>query len=352
MLPAIELIDLRRMGPGPTANPLISLPLHRALEKVLAAKEQAILFLNRRGFAPSIICNACGAIVRCQLCSVALTFHRSRGGRMRCHYCDFQAPLSQSCPDCHAGPLLLEGLGTEKLESAIAAGFPAARVGRLDRDVAPGIEAERVLERMRSGELDILVGTQMVTKGHDLPHVTLVGVINADASLSMPDYRAAERAFQLLVQVAGRAGRRDRAGTVLIQTRNPEHPAIVFAARHDVRGFVERELGDRKELGYPPFARLALLRLDDTDERRGEQAARAIAEAARQASAAQGGLVKVLGPAPAPLARLRGRYRFQVLLRASERKPLRQTLLALSTVRERISARVRVAIDIDPVQMM
>ena len=352
VVPAIELIDLRRMGAGPTANPLISLPLHRALEKVLAAKEQAILFLNRRGFAPSILCNACGAIVRCQLCSVALTFHRSRGGRMRCHYCDFQGPLLPSCPDCRAGPLLLEGLGTEKLESAVAAGFPAARVGRLDRDVAPGVEAERVLERMRAGELDILVGTQMVTKGHDLPHVTLVGVINADASLSMPDYRAAERAFQLLVQVAGRAGRRDRAGTVLIQTRNPEHPAIVFAARHDVRGFVERELGDREELGYPPFARLALLRLDDTDERRVEEAARAVAEAARQASLAQGGLVKVLGPAPAPLARLRGRYRFQVLLRAKDRKPLRQTLLALSAARERIGARVRMAIDIDPVQMM
>jgi primosomal protein N' (replication factor Y) len=352
VLPAIELVDLKRIGAGPTANPLISLPLHRAIEKTLAAGEQTILFLNRRGFAPSIICGGCGDIVRCALCSVALTFHRARRGKMLCHYCDFEGVLPEACPACKAGPLLLEGLGTERLEDAIAQGFPTARVARLDRDVAKGAEAERVLERMRRAEIDILVGTQMVTKGHDLPGVTLVGVINADAALSMPDYRAAERAFQLLIQVAGRAGRSDRPGKVLIQTRNPAHPAVAFAARHDVRGFVEHELLDRKELGYPPFARLALLRLDDPDETRVHGAARDMAAAARKAAAAGGDLVKVLGPAPAPLARLRGRYRYQILLRAKERRPLRAALLALAIHRDRIGSRVRIAIDVDPVQMM
>src|SRR6266540_2302164 len=266
-LPKVEIVDLKRIGSLPGGPPLISAPLHRAIEQTLAAREQTILFLNRRGFAPSVVCNACGGIVRCRLCSVALTFHRAAGGRLLCHYCDFVSALPKACPSCQKPALSLEGLGTEKLESAIEEAFPEARVARLDRDVASGAKAETVLERVRSGEVDILVGTQMVTKGHDLPRVTLVGVINADAALSMPDFRAAERAFQMLVQVAGRAGRSDRPGTVIIQTRAPEHPALRFAARHDVGGFIERELEARRELLYPPFARLALVRIDGPDER-------------------------------------------------------------------------------------
>jgi primosomal protein N' (replication factor Y) len=352
VLPAIELVDLKRVGPGPSGHPLLSLPLHRAIDRTLAAREQIILFLNRRGFAPSVICGGCGTIVRCKQCSVALTFHRGKGGRLLCHYCDFSAPLPESCPDCSAKKLELEGLGTEKLEMAIAAAFPAANVARLDRDVAAGAKAEDVLERVRSGEVDILVGTQMVTKGHDLPRVTLVGVINADAALSMPDYRAAERAFQILVQVAGRAGRSDRPGTVIIQTRDPDHPAIVFASRHDVRGFLAREIADREELDYPPFARWAMIRVDGPDE------ARTLSSAARVAAAATGtrtvlsGEVEVRGPRPAPLARLQGRYRFQVLLRSKERRPLRATLFALLPLREQLGAGVRMVIDIDPVKMM
>ncbi|HKQ69353.1 MAG TPA: primosomal protein N', partial [Polyangiaceae bacterium] len=271
VLPKVELVDLRRIGPGPSGHPLISLPLHRAIEKTVAAGEQTILFLNRRGFAPSVICDRCGHILRCKSCSVALTFHRGRG--LVCHYCDFACPLPPACAECSRGKLVLEGLGTEKLEEAIAAAFPDAKIARLDRDVASGAKAEAVIERVRSGEVDILVGTQMVTKGHDLPRVTLVGVINADAAISMPDYRAAERAFQLLVQVAGRAGRSDKLGTVLVQTRDPEHPAIVFASRHDVPGFLERELADRSELGYPPFSRLALVRVDGEDEDRTSETA-------------------------------------------------------------------------------
>jgi primosomal protein N' (replication factor Y) len=352
VLPKVELVDLKRFGPGPAGHPLLSLPLHRAIEQALDAREQTILFLNRRGFAPSVVCAACGAIVRCQLCSVALTFHRERGGRLRCHYCDFSSAKPDACPECRRKTLVLEGLGTEKLEATVAESFPAARVARLDRDVASGAKAETVLERVRSGEVDILVGTQMVTKGHDLPRVTLVGVINADAALSMPDYRASERAFQILVQVAGRAGRSDRPGTVLIQTRDPEHPAIAFASRHDVRGFMERELGDRRELMYPPFARLALVRLDGPEEGPTRRVALELAGAARATSAVSSGEVRVVGPAAAPLSRLRGRYRFQVLLRARERRALRASLAALIPARDRLAGQVRIVIDVDPVQMM
>ena len=352
ILPKVELVDLKRIGPGPSGHPLLSLPLHRAIDKTLAAKEQVILFLNRRGFAPSVICASCGTIVRCKLCSVALTYHRGKGGNLLCHYCDYAAPLPEACPDCSAKRLELEGLGTEKLELAIVAAFPTATVARLDRDVAAGAKAEAVLDRVRSGEVDILVGTQMVTKGHDLPRVTLVGVINADAALSMPDYRAAERAFQILVQVAGRAGRSDRPGTVIIQTRDPENPAIAFASRHDVPGFLAREIADREELDYPPFARWAMIRIDGTDEGRARLAAQRLAHAAAATRAVVAGEVEVRGPRPAPLARLQGRYRFQVLLRCKERRPLRASLLALLPMREQLGAGIRMVIDVDPVKMM
>jgi primosomal protein N' (replication factor Y) len=250
------------------------------------------------------------------------------------------------------GELVLEGLGTEKLESTIAGAFPAARVARLDRDVAAGAQSARVLDRMRAGEIDILVGTQMVTKGHDLPLVTLVGVVNADAALSMPDFRAAERGFQLLVQVAGRAGRHDRRGRVLIQTRNPAHPSIAHAARHDVAGFLARELSDRREVDYPPFSRLALLRVDAVDEKLARQSAGRLAAHARSAPEAAHGRVKVLGPAPAPIARLRERYRFRVLLRAKSRSSLRAVIASLAPTLQELDRKVRAAVDIDPVAML
>ncbi|WP_433929331.1 primosomal protein N' [Sorangium cellulosum] len=393
-LPEVTLVDLRRFGAGPSGDPLISLPLHRALEKTLAAKEQAILFLNRRGFAPSVVCGSCGTLTTCDACSVALTYHRGRrrdapagaiaagagapppagataappaagapaagsleerpqGGRLRCHYCDYAGPLPERCAACGSRTLLLEGLGTERLEATIAASFPEARVARLDRDVAGKDRSQAILARMREGKIDILVGTQMVTKGHDLPNVTLVGVVNADAALGLPDFRAAERGFQLLVQVAGRAGRRDRPGRVLIQTRNPEHPAIAFAAAHNVPGFLDREIRDREEVGYPPATRLALLRIDAVDEGVGRGAAAKLAAHARTCPEGLARRVEVLGPSAAPIARLRGRYRFRVLLRARERGPLRGTLAALAgLLRDGLDRNARVIIDVDPVAML
>jgi len=352
-MPRVEVVDLRRIGPGPTGDRRISILLHRAIEETLAAKEQTILFLNRRGFAPSVRCEGCGELASCPHCTVALTFHKRRGDRMRCHWCDYEAAVPTSCPKCRADRIALEGLGTEKLEETLAAAFPAARLARLDRDVASGKSVEKVLDRVRAREVDILVGTQMVTKGHDLPHVTLVGVINADAALSIPDFRAGERAFQLLVQVAGRAGRGDTPGRVLVQTYDPSHHAIGYAAKHDVPGFIEKELRDRKELSYPPFSRMALARVDGLDERETADVAGELAKVAR-AAARDGSLepVTVLGPTAAPIARVRNRYRFRVMLRSPSRERLRHVALAIHGALAAVPRSVRVAIDVDPVGLL
>ncbi len=347
VLPQVEIVDLRHVGPGPGGDRLISLTLFRALEACLARREQAILFLNRRGFSPSLICGSCGEIVRCPNCSVSLTVHRAHGESLQCHYCDYLVAVPQRCGKCGASKLGEEGSGTERIEQTLKQQLPHARVARLDRDVAAGAKSEAVLDRVRAGEIDILVGTQMVTKGHDLPNVTLVGVLNADSALSMPDFRASERTFQLLVQVAGRAGRGDSPGKVLIQTRQPEHPAIAFALRHDVPGFLQQEMHDREELRFPPFSRLAMVRFDALDEGQALAECGRIAEIAR---AAVPGGVEVLGPTPAPLARLRNRYRFRFVLRASDRKPLRDALLAVA--RASVHRQVRMAIDVDPVNML
>jgi primosomal protein N' (replication factor Y) len=358
-MPKVEIVDLRRTAPGPTGDRRISVPLFRAIEAALAAKEQTILFLNRRGFAPSVRCEACGRVSSCADCSVALTFHKRAsmgrgelGGVVRCHYCDFEAPLGSRCSACGGEALALEGLGTERLEETLAAAFPGARVARLDRDVASGKKVEALLARVRAREVDILVGTQMVTKGHDLPNVTLVGVVNADAALSMPDFRASERAFQLLVQVAGRAGRGDVPGRVIVQTWDPEHPAIALAKRHDVDAFLDRELADRRELGYPPLTRAALVRLDAVDQAEARDAAATLADVARRRAEVQSGAVLVLGPAAAPIARIRNRWRFRVLLRATDRAPLRATVAAVDHARAALPRTIRASIDVDPVQLL
>ena len=346
-LPQIELIDRRRFGPGPSQNPLLSLPLHRALEETLADKGQAILFLNRRGFSPSLLCQSCGEIIACPDCSVSLTLHKSRRERLCCHYCDYVTNRPERCSKCHGRELGDLGSGTERIEMVLCEAFPGARVERLDRDVGGGRKSEAILDRMRKREIDILVGTQMVAKGHDLPQVTLVGVLNADGALSLPDFRAAERTFQLIVQVAGRAGRGARRGRVLIQTYKPEHPAVALAARHDVDGFVERELSERAELGYPPYSRLALIRVSAKRENKAESEARRLARLVQQQTLPG---VSLLGPAPAPLARLRGRYRYRFLLRAENRQALRPALQLLA--RSVSPHDVRVSIDVDPYSML
>ncbi len=346
-LPPVEIVSRRTHRMGPTGHPLLTAPLVRAMEETLAAKGQAILFLNRRGFAPSATCEACGEAVPCPSCSVSLVHHRA-SVTLRCHYCDHTRDLPERCPSCGEGPLALLGYGTEQVEGAVKEAFPQARVGRLDRDVAIGRGAERVLGKLRDREIDVLVGTQMVAKGHDFPGVTLVGVLAADVGLRQPDFRAAERTFQLLCQVAGRAGRGDEPGRVIVQALAPSHHAIRLAAAHDFRGFYEVEAPRRDELGYPPSGRLAAVIVDGPDEARVRESARAIGEAAR--AHAEG--VTILGPAPAPLARLRGRYRFRLLLRARRLEKLRACLLAFEPRLADVPSGVRAAIDVDPVSML
>lgn len=347
VLPETEIIDLRRIGPLRPGDRLLSLPLCRALESVLARKEQAILFLNRRGFAPSVSCDSCGHILGCPSCEVPLTYHVSPRQHVVCHYCDYRDETPAACQACKSPSLSFEGIGTERIESALQGAFPTARVARLDRDTGAGLKSEGVLGKMQRGELDILVGTQMVTKGHDLPRVTLVGVLNADAGLSMPDYQASERTFQLLVQVAGRAGRGDTPGKVLIQTKNPTHPAIALAMRHDVQGFVQYGLADRESLGYPPYSRLAMVRVSALDERVASECVAHLAQAARKAASHH---VELLGPSPAPIARLRNQYRFRLMVRCKTRAPLRHVLTAVLATR--VDRRARVLVDVDPISML
>ena len=346
-MPEVEIVDLRRHRQGPTGHPLLSGPLHAALGRCLDGGHQAILFLNRRGFSPSVRCVGCGALAECPACSVALTEHRGQGV-LRCHYCDFHRPIAVPCVSCGAKEYQHLGVGTEQLQHAVEESFPKARVARLDRDTASGDGVEAVLDRLRSGEVDVLVGTQMVTKGHDIAGVTLVGVVLADQSLAFPDFRAAERTFQLLAQVAGRAGRAETPGEVILQTYQPEHAAVRLAARHDYEEFFAEEIRAREEVGYPPFARLVSVRVHAGGESDARRATQHLADAARQHPSVREGAVQVLGPAPAPLARLRGRYHYRLLLKSPDRKLLRNVAALLAGRIDQGLAPAHATLDIDP----
>lgn len=351
VLPPIEIVDLNNLRSGPTGAYYLSAPLMAALRDSLAQGEQSILFLNRRGFAPSVRCNACGELLECPACSVSLTKHR-RIQRLRCHYCDFNMPAQGPCLRCGSAELAELGLGTEKLEDELQAAFPSARVGRLDRDTAASEGAGKAIERLRNREIDILVGTQMVTKGHDIPNVTVVGVILADQTLAFPDFRAHERTFQLLTQVAGRAGRGERPGRVFFQTFQPQHPSIVHACSHDYQRFCRWELQVRRELLFPPFSRLAAVRVDAGDEHEARRACAHLADLARRHPLVQNETVQLLGPAPAPIERLRARYRFRFLLRSAERGPLRKVAALLAKHLDEGIAPARASLDIDPYSML
>lgn len=351
-LPKVEIVDLKLHRSGPSGQTVVTGPLTRALEEMLDAGSQSILFLNRRGYAPAALCGSCGEPIRCQSCSVALTFHRG-SSRLECHYCAHVEPMPAGCPSCGADSLHLLGAGTEKAEEMLRALLgERAHVARLDSDVAPGKKSEKVLDRVRSGEVNVLVGTQLVTKGHDLPGVTLVGVLFADASLSFPDFRATERTFQLLTQVAGRAGRGDLEGRVIVQTFAAEHPVIRLAAKHDYRAFYELEMAARRELGYPPTAHMAAVRLNGPDEVKVQAEATRFAELAQELPEVRGGEVRVAGPAPAPIARLRNRFRYRIVLKSQARPPLRRVLWELTKPIDKVRAPLRANFDIDPVHLL
>ena len=349
-LPKVEVIDLKKHV-LPDDQALLSAPLTQAISEALGAGEQALLFLNRRGYSTFLLCKGCGQRVECPHCSVTLTWHKARQVLI-CHYCGHSRPHAEgataTCPSCQAAAVTLLGCGTEKLMEGIQARFPTARVARLDRDTADDLDG--LLRAMHQREIDVLIGTQMLAKGHDFPGVSLVGVVLADTGMGLPDFRASERTFQLLAQVAGRAGRQERPGRVLIQTYNPEHLAVVCAADHDYARFAEAELQVRSDLGYVPAQRVGLLRIDGRDRQQVKSGAERLAKLLREDLARARVDASLLGPAEAPLSRLKGRTRWQMLVRAEKSQVLRACLRRGLQVT--LGNGLRVTADVDPVSML
>jgi primosomal protein N' (replication factor Y) len=343
-LPAVSIVPLGPEFYRPDGTGLISDQLDVMVRKALAQREQVLLFLNRRGFATYVHCVRCGLPLKCSRCDITLTYHR-RENLLRCHWCGEKQAPPGACPDCGAAPLRRSGVGTEKIAAELARRYPEARAARLDRDTVTTYHSLReTLERFGRRELDILVGTQMVAKGHDFPEVTIVGIINADTGLHFPDFRAAERTFQLITQVAGRAGRGQRSGRVVVQTFVPDHYAIIAAAGGDYDGFLEKELAARKPLGYPPFGRLVKIQLQGPEPEKVAARAEEIAALLRDRAAG----CRVLGPAPAPIARVEGRHRYHVLLKSPSAKRLHDLLGAMGSGKARGSSGVDIAVDVDP----
>src|SRR6202790_2683988 len=321
-MPVVQVIDTRQEFLETRRQATFSRALIEAVTERLENGEQTMLLLNRRGFSSFMTCRACGERLECPNCSVTLTFHR-RDRRMLCHYCNFSSRVPELCPKCDSDHIQFLGVGSERVEDELHGAFPRARIARIDRDTTGGKrDYEAILAKFRAGEFDILVGTQMIAKGHDIPNVTLVGIVSADTGLGLPDFRAAERTFQLLTQAAGRAGRGTQPGIVLMQTVNPDHYAIECAAAQDYQAFYQKEIHFRRALTYPPFAALANIIVQGRDE---EEALSRSAALGRLLNPAPEGL-KVLGPAVAALARLKTEYRYQMLLKASSRKRLNEVL--------------------------
>jgi primosomal protein N' (replication factor Y) len=350
-LPTIHVVDMGREWAEVKGAPLLSRVLVRELEATLGRGERAILFQNRRGFTTFLECPRCRTVLKCRQCDVTLTFHRALGapgGATICHFCDERGPPPGGpCPACDGPPLKQRGAGTERIEDVIKERFPTARVGRLDTDVVREQEpAEVVLERFREGALDVLVGTQMIAKGLDIPEVTLVGVVAADTGLAHPDVRSAERAFQLVAQVAGRAGRGSRPGTTIVQTFLPDHVAIAAAATHDFERFARVELENRRQLDYPPFRRLLKLLVRGPQEVKVRDEAARVVDALRAANLE--GVSAVLGPAPSPRAYLAGKFRWQALVKATAEGVRR----AIALVEAAPPKGVEWHVDVDPYHLL
>jgi primosomal protein N' (replication factor Y) len=346
-LPRVEIVD-RRAVLRAGGDPILSPALRDALAARLARREQSLVLLNRRGYATSLLCRECGQEAMCPNCSVSLTLHQ--GGRSAlCHYCGYEAAAPSTCPSCRGAYLRLVGFGTERVAEAVQAALPGARVERLDRDRARRRGAvAQTLAAFESGEIDVLVGTQMIAKGHDFPRVTLVGVVDADVGLGIPDFRSAERTFQLLTQVAGRAGRGEAAGDVILQSYMPDHYALGHACAQDYESFFEREMEFRRTMGYPPVTALVNLIVRAADGAKGAAEADALGRALR---ASAGGRYRVLGPAHAPLARLRREHRFQILLKG-HRPAMRDAVKTALVARYGPQRWPGVAVDVDPLTVM
>jgi primosomal protein N' (replication factor Y) len=353
-LPPVRLLDLSTAERVREAG---AIPWTRALDDGvrgrLAAGEQVLLLLNRRGHAHYLQCGGCGFVWECRHCSIALTVHRTPA-RLRCHYCAADHPVPTVCGQCGRAAQRMRGVGTQQLEQWLAARFPTARLARMDADTTGTKWSHaRILDAVRAGVVDVLFGTQMIAKGLDFPNVTLVGVVDADTGLHLPDFRSSERTFQLIAQVAGRAGRGPRGGEVLVQTRTPDHPALQAAALHDFAGFAARELAARQSPAYPPMVDLANVLLSGPVESRVAEAAAEVATWLRGVVAARALPVEVVGPAPAPLMRIKGRWRWHVLLRGPDRRALGAVLrYAARRAPHATGGPVRLVVDRDPVSLL
>jgi primosomal protein N' (replication factor Y) len=348
-MPVVEIVDMREEFLATRQNATFSRRLLEALDERLTAGEQTMLLLNRRGFSSFVSCRACGERVQCPNCAVTLTYHR-RDKRLLCHYCNFAERVPERCKKCESEYLHYVGTGAEKVEDELHKALPRARIARMDRDtVTTKRHFETILHGFREGNFDILVGTQMIAKGHDIPNVTLVGIVSADIGLGMPDFRAAERTFQLLTQASGRAGRGTLPGRVILQTANPEHYAVRLAAQQDYTQFYEKELLFRRSMRYPPFSALANILVRDEVQ---EEALRKAAELERMLKP-EPKEMRVMGPAPAPVPRLKNEFRYQLLLKSSDRKMLNETLHTLRKyAAEKKWGATALVIDVDPVSLL
>jgi primosomal protein N' (replication factor Y) (superfamily II helicase) len=373
-MPIVRVVDMRAEGRKQKGIPIFSTQLKEAITRRLEKREQTILFLNRRGYSTSLQCPQCGYVAECPNCSVSLTFHR-RAARLLCHICGHSSEAPKVCPEpkCRNAAIRYSGLGTEKVEDTLGKLFPHARVTRMDSDTLKRKDDyRRILGDFRAGKIDVLVGTQMIAKGLHFPNVTLVGIIYADLSLHMPDFRAGERTFQLLTQVAGRAGRGDVEGEVFVQAFTPFHPAIQYARRHDFTGFYDQEIEFREQLKYPPLSRIALLTLRGRNEdkvRLSAEHVRTELEKMQRATGIPPGSAKdktatrqdpggtfggsslvIAGPAPAPLARAETFYRYQLMLRTTAMTKLSRTIAQMQETLA-LPDDVQMAVDIDPVDL-
>ena len=346
-LPDVELVDMKNVNES-----VFSPRLRDALVESFSRGEQSILFINRRGFSSFLVCGDCGELFRCPNCSITLTFHK-RDNSIKCHYCGIMEEFENSCSSCGA-KYMGKGLGTQKVEEQVRSLLPDARVFVMDRDYTSGkTKLLDLYRKLESGEVDVLIGTQMVAKGHDLPGVTLVGVLSADHMLGIPDFRAGERTFQVLTQVAGRTGRGEKPGTVIVQTYNPEHPSVSFAITHNSSGFVEEELELRKSLDQPPFSRFISLRMNGLDEQKTRDFAERMKRTAeRFLLKLPPGSLRVLGPSEAPIYKLRNRFRWQIIIASKNLGLLRSYASALFDSLKKHDSGIKLVVDVDPYDFM
>jgi primosomal protein N' (replication factor Y) len=347
-MPTTHILDLRAGAKKGSPPVLLAPQLIEAIRKRFERQEQAIIFLNRRGYASSLQCPQCGHVEMCPNCSLALTFHR-RAEKLRCHLCNYAAPVPHACPQCGFAPYRYAGSGTERIEQALGEAFPKARLARMDSDSMRGKDAyAKTLGDFAAGKIDLLVGTQMIAKGLHFPRVTCVGVINADLALQIPDFRASERVFQLLMQVSGRSGRAELHGEVFVQTRVPFHPAIQFARHHDYAGFAEQELEFRRSLRYPPYERFILVLARGRNEKKTEFVLGQLAKEIERLDLPE---TEIVGPNPAPIARIEERYRFQLFLRSRRITAVTPRLRPLFMERAWPDD-IRITLDVDPVDLL